>query len=649
MDKYLERALLSLDHEQRKAVVAPTDVPIAVLAGPGSGKTTVTSYRYAFLVSEAGFLPENILAVTFSKEMAKEMQKRIKLVSPSCHPRYISTIHAACYRFLKDIGDTRGRADEWAVKRYVTEAMRKLGWGENWRYLRWWVDKSKQDGVDQESRDELCAYFKDERRMDYRTADGLAFVSSYLRKNLNDQHRLTFSDMVNDAWQHIKSDGRALEHAQDNYKYILVDEAQDTSSLPLSMLRAIVGDRIFVVGDADQTLYRFSGAAPERNLFTFRDPLKLQTNYRSTAKIVNPSNSLIKNNYDDTTAHLMKNMRCVNRSSSVVGYREFATPFDEAEWVADIIVRLKLNPANIFVGARTNAQLSFLERSLQAKDIPYVTSNQKTFTERRHVKIVIDYVNLVYDYRNDEAFATVYNVASKYMMSRTGRYMSYRGLGEGFLVDCRRTNEQCLWSAMLTLCNVYRYADGIRDFTHFVEELDKIKNLGAKAVVDTVVNDCYIPYYLSGQEEVRIDPEDSTIADLEALSTMAKKAGSVERFLKMMTDMSKPSKSHRRRASSVVLSTIHKLKGLERNIVFGVGWSEGLLPHKAVLQPSPVDVLTPLNDSGISDERNAAYVLATRAKRALILTSIKTWNETELVPSRFLYEMGVLTRPIAPN
>lgn len=632
---------LKLDVEQKEAVKSSLDSPVAVLAGPGSGKTTVISHRYAYLVEKKNIPPASIAAVTFSTSMASEMKKRIRSITTS-EPRNISTIHAFCFRFLKSFaGDKRDKAEEWWVKSSTLEVLSSMGWSDaDWRTVRWWIDRSKMSGVPQKDLDKLLAFFSLSQPDHYARKLSIATLGF---SNLQEKHgKITFSDMINDTWQLLQRK-EYLDQARDRYKYVLIDEAQDSPPITVDILTLISPEKVFVVGDPDQTLYRFTGADPEHNLFKFEDIVKLQTNYRCPDYIVQSSNRLIVNNYDSSNDRFVKKMKSVSKVKGKVEVSFHDTPDAEADWVAKKIVEEELHPGSVFVGARTNSQLPYIERAMYRHNIPYLVMGDVTFYNRTHIRHIIDYAKLASSPRTaNAAFRTVYNIASMRMLGRNKSYTPYRWLGHQFLEDCHKINPASYFQACQKLYKNPRYSAGVKDLVDFVSSLERDAHRSTEYLLSRIIKECYLAYISSTRASNPSDPSnaDNILEDIAVLLDMAKDYPSLPDFLQFVTKMQSERKTEKKKRNSVVISTIHKMKGLERPCVFGIGISEGLLPHKSVISPivSP-DGLQILNTSTIKDERCIAFVLVTRAKEKLYLSSVLSWQGKPLVPSRFIQEL----------
>src|SRR3990167_7064297 len=425
----------------------------------------------------------------------------------------------------------------------------------------------------------------------------------------------------------------------------------------MSILKLIGGKNLMIVGDADQLLYRFSGAAPEDNLFSINGAAqiyKLQRNYRSTPSIVAATSKLISLNYVGKNSKFRKELVPVrpvtDDDEGAIEYEEYDDAEDEAAHVVDTI-EMFYRPGDVYVGARTNAQLAAIERELRLRKVPYVTnSDDGGFFSKPHVRDVIAYMRLTADETNDEAFECVYNIASNDMRGRNGQYSPTRWLGAKFLEAISGSGEHYLitlfehkWTSEVG----YRYAAGIDDLVRFVKGLKLGLSYGMEpgVLMRKIIDEGYRQYYLATNGLSTVDPSDETaLDDLESLIEVAGEYKTTDKFLEFY-DLMVEKEGKKDRDLCVVLSTVHKLKGTERPVVFGIGWSEGLLPHSQALADgkwTPTDELNvlPIPHTGsVEDERCIAFVLATRAKDKLYISSVKNWRGKEMQPSRFIEEL----------
>lgn len=663
--------------EQLAAIQHNPNVAAVVLAGPGTGKTFVLSHRYAFLL-EQGYKPENILAVTFSKDMSTELLSRVLTVSPqavgTAAETQICTIHAACYRMLKANGDKRMVAKTWVVKKHVQELAEKL-WPytderPGWEEIMAFVNTAKAHGLT--SANDLEWFVG---AVGYDHGSRLHELRRELDIRLERERVLTFADMLLDIEVKLNRDRAFREKWQAHYQVILVDEGQDTSAQAMRILSTLAApqDRFFIVGDTDQLLYRFAGATPEANLFDgfenrFPNGMlyKLTRNYRSSRRIIETYNRLIGYNYaagggpyDD------KYRKLVEAHSEVEGdpitWQMYSDPEEEAaalaEDIAQTLSRGDRQPGDYFVGARTRAQLGYLEGPLTRAKVPFINITGGSFWGSKHVADVVGYVRLAYNEGDNKAFQRVFNIGSNWCVApwgdRKGEYCTHRYLGKAFLEATKDYK-----SGQPSYQFVYRAAEqkrshrpGVDDLVSLLRDIqaDMAGATDAGQVVASVLDNCYVKW-LKHEEGLTSgdEAENGKLEDLYTVVQIASGFETVAEFLDYVTECEKATEAAKDKSwdGYVVLSTIHRLKGLERPVVYGVGLCEngekGLLPHTFSMSDPPQFGVLPTGNRGrIEDERCCFYVLVSRAKEEVHLSGVESYRKDTFGPSRFIAELGL--------
>ena len=662
--------------QQMAAITAPIDRAVRVLAGPGAGKTSVIARRYQFLV-ESGVRPEQILAVTFSRDMAQELQERIVRINPSIAYNkaaldQICTIHAACNRILRWSGDQRRRAQDWMVHRAIRTAAVDQ-WPDarqrpSLHELEVWVNQSKSAGYglgwDGDQPDlgdilHLQGYFARRLRQGTDAAARVAAVRVALDRELRSGQLLTFGDMLLDVEVRLTRDARFRERWQRHFGWIILDEAQDASGQAIRILSGLAQpeNRMFSVGDGDQMLFRWAGADPEHGLYRgfeelFPDSLvvKLSMNYRSAVDIVSAQMRLIRNNYRRLGGLIpmsyLKQPRFWRNAPAgyPVTFTLYNTQAAEAAGVATAIRDAIANGArqaqDFFIGARTRAQLAHIECALAAEGLLYVNVAGRSFWCLEHVQDVMAYLALACDRSDRAAFERVRNIPSRAL----GAYS--RGLDRGFMTACGGE-----WSGLdrAVMANA-RWGYGVRDLREFVERLETVlTNDGPAAGIRHVLFESYEPYLrragnglTGGQPPLEGDSAAADrIGELETLAEIARSyqdGAQLVDYARRMGAAAAPADQSQR----IVISTIHRLKGKERKVMYGIGWSEGvdskgepvgLLPHTNALRS---DLPT-----AVPDERCLAFVLLSRAREDCHLSGIRRYHGWQMEPSRFVSEAGV--------
>ena len=659
-----DQILEGLDPEQTLAVIAPTDTAILVLAGAGSGKTTVLARRAAYLVTHFGYSPSTIVATTFTRDAASEIKNRVAtLIGPTAVDMQISTIHSLCLRILRThlrrveiIESSSQRKIIWTL---IQEIYQSHGIPEEdarylpYKYWQSWIDWAKSNHKSEEI-DFLEKM--EESRPDMGENYLYSEIAAEVLKSYEEQKGSLYdmSDMILEARKLIQSDPSVLASLRRNFHYVLIDEVQDTSHNQMDILQALSEDRgLFLVGDPDQSLYTWRDADPAATIFGFRDRystgsvIQLGTNYRSTQNIVMGAKALIHQNYlSPEREEFEKNIRPRPDApeGSETSFSFYVDDQDEAEAVKDRILALmyedNYQPRDIYVLSRIKAGLALIEEKLVFADIPAVTAGG-SYWDNARVQDIICILRLAHNTDDDDAFMRIFDIPSQDWGKTTRR------LGKKFIEELNtyKSVAPSLWQSMLHAYPTqkpFRQA-GIDDFTNMIKDIRVA--LGEYAFSDVVTGVCedYRAYYL--QRNGADSEEDLEIT--EPLSRFAARSRTWEGLVLLMDRMREASKNVAD-AEAVVLSTIHAVKGLERPVVFGIGMSEGIFPHWLVTG-APVKIrgversratMPPSSyDGDIQDERCAAYVLCTRAKDKLFLSgSSVSGAKEEMKPSRFLRE-----------
>lgn len=443
---------------------------------------------------------------------------------------------------------------------------------------------------------------------------------------------------------------------------------------------------LFCVGDQDQLLYRFQGAKPEiltddlSQWLPDIQTIKLETNYRSNNEIITKSRQLIAHNYSDIGGpypqEFMKDLNGIKGEGGLVTFNMYEDADDEAYNVSAQANELIMNgykPGDFFIGARTRAQLGYLEGALVRAKIPFINICGGSFWQNRHVLDVVSYLRLAHDTSNKEALEQVYNIPGsehKYTWDdkagkfKAGDYCSTRYLGKEFLAKINYNFDNI--DNVLFGSNGWRYQTKAKDYNKYgptkaqdLQEfvwklksiLDQADNMGQ--VIRVIIDDCYEKYLkYNGTDDEGLG--DAKLEDLATVEELAGKYTSAEEFLAYVDEMIQVANDAKDKKwdDYLILSTYHRLKGLERPIVFGLGWCEGentktgmpvgLLPHTFSLTPPPdFGVLPGGPMSPIEDERCIAFVCVSRAIERCYLSGIENYRTYNMGPSRFVEEMGL--------
>ncbi len=652
-----------LSAEQRAVVEAPLDAAIRVLAGPGAGKTTVITERYRHLLDN-GVSPNGIVVVTFTHAMANELRDRLGRLVPALRNReyrpawdQIGTIHSVCWRMLRQSGLPRGKVASPAQIRQILRDLVQQHRPEHGSFFTTeyvWssVRLAKGQGVGEGDAGQFYSAHADPK-----VAGCLAKIYAGYNRQMRDKRLITFDDMVGDVEIRFREDPGFCQRWQASIQYVFLDEAQDTSAQAMRILATLSAraKRMMIVGDADQMLFRFSGAAPEHNLYQGFEQFfpggrtyLLNVNYRSHARIVECARRLIRHNYEahggSNPDRFMKALvaRPGAPAGTPVTFRLHDTVEAEAAWAAAQIARMLRQgrqPDEVFVGARTRAQLTLLEHELAGRQIPHLNLNSQSFWLRSHIRDLMDHLALALDRRDQAAFKRIYNIPSNQLASRR--------LGRKFLEACGRR-----WDGMaqaLKGSEGRRWRPGAADLETLMARIAAhAETQRPRSVLEFVLAQGYRQHLarLSGMD---VDPAgDDTLEEkmneIRPLLRIADRFDTCKALVQHARQRQKEA-ARTEEKGHVVLATIHKLKGKERPVVFGLGWCEaalsgrgepvGYLPHTYSLRSEDAQAL--------EDERCLAYVLVTRAEEECHLSGVCEHPLTgaEMRPSRFIAEMGL--------
>ena len=652
-DKWLDQ----LDPEQMAAVTAPVDKPILVVSSAGSGKTTVLTTRVAWLLDQ-GVDPRGVVVTTFSRKAADELKERlVPMVGQlAADQLMVNTIHGLCLSILKEEGLAREVVMPSEQRRYLEDALSSKGanWDCGWKYPLYWIARMKlalvmPDRSEFALRSELRKVSKPGIAEDI--ARQIARVYRLYEQAMSLNGKMDFNDML--MWT---AEGLRREDFRSRWQsrvdYVLVDELQDTSRLSSEILETLAApeNRLFGVGDRAQAIYQWNLADPEHNIVGFPTRLpgfvfKIQTNYRSTQTIVEIGNKVCSHLYDD--AKFRKDL--VARPDAPAGDAPETIVVDdvyqEAEWVADWIQQLEAKPCDVFVLYRLNAQSRAIEDELVRRGIPYIVQGSLGFYDRAVIKDVLALMQLVENPDNDDAFQRVSNIGSIWHSKH------YHGFGHAFFRECLQHGKS-MWQGMLQM----RRDRGTKEFQRRgiedeIELIEMLKEQGDHKPLKTISAARELAYdtWLRRKEGVPEGDEDTQafddLAELEEAARGFPTNAAMLEHVRHVREMKEQSKKELE-IDCVVLSTVHRAKGLERPLVFGVGMVEGVLPHWRS-DPSIFpdlhgrDELPVQNTSSIREERCAAYVLVTRAKSRVFLSAVREWRGRAVQPSRFIAEMGI--------
>ena len=646
-------------NEQQKKGVFTTDGPVLLLAGAGSGKTRVLTHRIAYLIDELGVNSWNIMAITFTNKAAGEMKERVEnLVGVGSDSIWVTTFHSTCVRILRRYADRIGYDNNFAI--YDTDDQKTV-MKEVCKRLQIDTKQLKERtilGAISSAKDELISPPEYEMNAagDYRKQKIASAYREY-QETLRKNNAMDFDDLIMKTVELFKTDQEVLASYQKRFKYIMVDEYQDTNTAQFELIRLLAaGTRnLCVVGDDDQSIYKFRGANI-RNILDFEMAypeavvIRLEQNYRSTQNVLDAANAVIKNN----TGRKEKTLWTDHGNGNRIHFRQFDNAYEEAEFVADDIAGKKRNGiadyGDCAVLFRTNAQARLLEERFVVEGIPYNVVGGVNFYARKEIKDLLAYLKTIDNGRDDLAVKRIINIPK-------------RGIGAATIVkvqDYADLHEISFYEALCQADEVTgltsKTAEKLKPFVNLINVFrSKVDFYGIKELLEDVIETTgYV-------KELEASDEEDAEARIENIDELISKAAAFEEthdqptlgeFLEevaLVADIDNVEEGNNR----VLLMTIHSAKGLEFSHVYMTGMEDGIFPsYMTIVSDDPDE---------IEEERRLAYVGITRAKEDLTLCYAKmrmVRGETQMnAVSRFVREIPTelmdnkpqapKTRPIA--
>ena len=632
----------TLNEPQREAVLH-TDGPLLILAGAGSGKTRVLTHRIAYLIDERGVNPWNILAITFTNKAAEEMRQRVdSLVSFGAESIWVSTFHSACVRILRRFIDRLGYDNRFTIydtddqKTLMKEVCRKVDIDTKVykeRNLLAAVSSAKNEMI-----------LPDEFVLNAGGDFGQLKIAKVYREyeaQLKANNALDFDDLLVKTVQLLETQPDVLEYYQERFRYIMVDEYQDTNTVQFRLVRLLAGKyrNLCVVGDDDQSIYKFRGANI-RNILDFEHEfpdahvVRLEQNYRSTGNILNAANGVIRNNRNRKEKTLWTD----NGDGEKIQLRQFDTAFDEAEYIAEDIKKEVQEGASYNDSAvlyRTNAQSRLFEEKFIAMNIPYKIVGGINFYARREIKDLLAYLKTVDNGQDDLAVRRIINVPKRGIglttINRIQESADERGIGfyEALLAPelipgvGRSASKLDSFAALIEYFKGQTEKESITDLLReIIEKTGYVESLEAEDKVEA---------------ESRIENIDELVNKAAAYEEDCQDRGeeaSLSGFLEevaLVADIDSLDEDQ----DYVVLMTLHSAKGLEFPHVYLAGMEDGLFPSYMTI--------TSDDNEDLEEERRLCYVGITRAEEKLTLTCARrrmVRGETQFNKmSRFIKEI----------
>ena len=610
----------SLNEPQREAVY-DTEGPLLLLAGAGSGKTRVLTHRIAYLIEEKHVNPWNILAITFTNKAASEMRERVdKIVGMGSESIWVSTFHSMCVRILRRYIDRLGYDTNFTI--YDTDDQKTL-MKDVCRFLQLDTKVYKERtllGAISAAKNEMISpeEFRIQAEGDF-TRKKIAEAYIEYEKEMRANNALDFDDLLVKTVQLFQTQPDVLEYYQNRFRYIMVDEYQDTNTVQFMLVSTLAGKykNLCVVGDDDQSIYKFRGANIKNILnfeqvFTDAKVIKLEQNYRSTGNILNAANAVIAHN----KGRKAKALWTENEQGEQVQFRQFDSAYEEAEFVVRDIrrnVNMKGEAYNDHaILYRTNAQSRMFEEKLVVSNIPYKIVGGINFYARREIKDLLAYLKTIENGKDDLAVRRIINVPKRGIGATTiGRIQDYAYEHEISFYEASK--------AAAGIQGIGRSAGKIERFVAVIEEMKAESDfLTISDLMDSIIETTgYV-------EELQAETDEEAEARLENIEELKNKMKAYEEeceeagekatlsgFLEqvaLVADIDSLDET----SDYVVLMTLHSAKGLEFPNVYLTGMEDGLFPsYMSLNSEDPMEV---------EEERRLCYVGITRAKKRLALT-----------------------------
>lgn len=612
--------------------------PLLVLAGAGTGKTRVLTVRIALLVTAGMAQPSEILALTFTNKAAKEMGTRIaKMLDLDAVAVTATTFHAFCAKMLREYGGEVGWKTDWTIlDSDDTRKMMRVCWRDRYGNP---PDKDDLNGV-VDTHDMMFSAGKNPVTVARELEPKLTRVAWDYQERKAEDNVKDFSDLITEMNKLLEQSPYVLGEIQRRFKYVLVDEYQDTDGRQENLLRQILGSNpnITVVGDEDQLVYTWRHAQIE-NILEFQTrwtahSVRLEQNFRSTQNILDTANLLIRHNKN----RLGKELYTYEDEGEVIVQNSFESAYDEAMWVVDQIaedIAAGCPREEIAVLVRASHALNFIEQALNQKGIRYTLSGGKKFQDRVEIKDISAYLRLIANAHDRMAFERAI-AAPK------------RNVGAGMLDDidaaAKRMRTDITDAARrMALGGILRETAQapVLEFGRIVSEIaaDALHGASADVIVERIVEEtgyldsirCDLGEAKSNGDKDAVEALNTRLTNIEDLINIAK-GKNLSEFL---DHLGLSEDTRRDQGKGVWIGTIHAAKGLEFFNVYLPAWEQGVLPSNQAL----------CGDGDLEEERRLGYVALTRARKRLAITRAAMRFNKDSLPSVFLADLGLIARP----
>ena len=592
------------------------------LAGAGSGKTRSLTHRIAYLIEEKGVAPWNILAITFTNKAAQEMRERVDaLVGYGSEDIWISTFHATCSRILRRHIDLLGydrnftiydASDQKSLMKEVLKEMKIDTKQFPERSVMSEISSAKNEYKSPlDYRNEYGSNFRNQR---------IADIYEHYQKRLKENNALDFDDLLVKMVDLFQTNPDVLEHYQDRFQYIMVDEYQDTNTVQFLIVSLLAKKyrNLCVVGDDDQSIYKFRGAniyniLNFEKVFPDAQVIRLEQNYRSTQNILNAANGVIANN----KGRKEKKLWTENQKGELVHFKQYDTEYDEADGVVSRINFLAMRGVqykDMAILYRTNAQSRIFEEKLKQKNIPYAIVRGISFYDRKEIKDLMSYLKVVDSGMDDLSVKRIINVPKRGIGQTTiNRLQEFAILNQMSFLDAVFNADE-IPEVARALAKLHKFADMIEEFREYASEHEISELL--EHILD-------VTQYRAELEAEGTDESISRLEDIEELFNdiayyeEEEENPNLRDFLaeKDMYTLNAGIDNLEDENNKVLLMTLHNAKGLEFNNVFLGGMEEGVFPGFGAMMSG--------DESEIEEERRLCYVGITRAKERLFLSAAK--------------------------
>ena len=627
-----ESSLLAGMNPQQTLAIKQTEGPLLILAGAGSGKTRVVTHRIAYLIEEMGVSPWNILAITFTNKAAREMKERTGQLTPYGKDVWVSTFHAMCVSILRKHIDLLGYEKNFAILDDADQisALKQILKARNidpkMRPPKYYLARISEAKNGLQLPEDIAA----ERFV----SDFFKEVYTDYQKTLQTNNRLDFDDLLMLTVHLFEQHPTVLEYYQQKFRYIHVDEYQDTNHAQYKIVKLLAGlhRNICVVGDSDQSIYSWRGA-DITNILSFEKDyeeaivIKLEQNYRSTGNILDAANDVISNNPAKYEKHLFSKL---GSGLKIVANQSFSGDAEVAYVASEIkkLVNSGMSHEDIVILYRTNAQSRAFEQHFMRENIPYRLVGGLSYFKRKEIKDLIAFLRLILDSRDDFSFERIINVPTRGIGVTTVEKVATASLDSGMsMFDSIPMLAQSLststankllkfqdlihtLAAHLEQLNVQEFIDCVLEETGYIQMLEAEDTIESTSRIDNLEEFKTMAISFEKDHLPEIIAREEMEIDIRAMTTH-QKLEILLTDIALQTDVTEDDVDKEK----MTMMTIHASKGLEFNTVFLVGFEEGIFPLSSSIDAGADE---------IEEERRLAYVAITRAKQRLYLTNARS-------------------------